>query len=508
MSAENNSLPRGWVLPTLGEIVQPTRPRHSPRDFADLPFIGMENIEAHTLKLLGTVLAGTMRSSAVHFQPSDVLYGRLRPYLNKVFCPDFEGLCSAEFIVFPQSEHHNSKFIQYLLNSADFVSFASLLNAGDRPRVDFDQIAQYRVPVPPLPEQRRIVAEIEKQFTRLEAAVAALKRVQANLKRYRAAVLKAAVEGHLVPTEASLARAEGRSYEPASELLKRILAERRARWEANQLAKFRAAGKERKAEKWKSNYEEPYEPKTSSASKLPGGWSWATISQLGFVQSGQTPKGIEQAVQPEGEIPWFKVGDMNRLGNEKHMISAAAYISSTDATQLGLHIHPPGTIIFPKRGGAISTNKKRLLARLSGYDLNTMGIIPVTRNISGYLWWWFAGVDLGQLGDGSNVPQINHGDIEPLCLPIPPLAEQQRIVTEVERRHSFIDELEMQVEANLKRAERLRQAILKRAFEGRLVPQDPDDEPASVLLERIRAERAAKPVNAKPARRARKAVAT
>ncbi|HXG66613.1 MAG TPA: hypothetical protein VNO70_16050, partial [Blastocatellia bacterium] len=90
------------------------------------------------------------------------------------------------------------------------------------------------------------------------------------------------------------------------------------------------------------------------------------------------------------------------------------------------------------------------------------------------------------------------------CLPIPPLLEQQRIVAEVERRLSVIDEIETAITANLKRAERLRQAILKRAFEGKLVPQDPNDEPASVLLERIRAERA-QPDGAektrKPARR-------
>ena len=81
---------------------------------------------------------------------------------------------------------------------------------------------------------------------------------------------------------------------------------------------------------------------------------------------------------------------------------------------------------------------------------------------------------------------IFQGKIKTLVLPLPPFAEQTRIVAEVERRLSVIDELEMQVEANLKRAERLRQAILKRAFEGKLVSQDPNDEPASALLERIR----------------------
>ena len=97
-----------------------------------------------------------------------------------------------------------------------------------------------------------------------------------------------------------------------------------------------------------------------------------------------------------------------------------------------------------------------------------------------------------RMSSGGNQPALNKDRVRTIAVPLPPLAEQKRIVTEVERRLSVIDELELQVEANLKRAERLRQAILKRAFEGKLVPQDPGDEPASVLLERIRAEREAR----------------
>ena len=99
------------------------------------------------------------------------------------------------------------------------------------------------------------MAEIEKQFTRLDASVAALKRIQANLKRYRASVLKAACEGRLVPTEAELARAEGRDYEPADRLLERILSERRARWEAQ--------------ENRRGKYKEPIAPGTSDLQELP-----------------------------------------------------------------------------------------------------------------------------------------------------------------------------------------------------------------------------------------------
>jgi type I restriction enzyme S subunit len=108
--------------------------------------------------------------------------------------------------------------------------------------------------------------------------------------------------------------------------------------------------------------------------------------------------------------------------------------------------------------------------------------------IAPWLHLWLRQLDLARLSDGSNVPQINHGDVEPLEVPLPPLPEQHRIVAEVERRLSVVDELEATVEKNLARCSRLRQSILKMAFEGRLVPQDPNDEPASALLERIRRE--------------------
>ena len=132
--------------------------------------------------------------------------------------------------------------------------------------------SRIRVPLAPLPEQHRIVAEIETQFTRLDATVTALQRVQANLKRYRASVLQAACTGRLVPTEAELARAEGRSYEPADQLLQRILQERRTKWEAEQLANMKAEGKVPKDDRWKSKYSEPVKPDTSELPELPEGW--------------------------------------------------------------------------------------------------------------------------------------------------------------------------------------------------------------------------------------------
>ena len=124
----------------------------------------------------------------------------------------------------------DAKLYYYQLTSSDVQSeirrYAS--TTTNISNISSSRLAEIPLSVPPLPEQHRIVAEIEKQFTRLGASVTALKRVQANLKRYRASVLRAACEGKLVPTEAELARLEGRGYEPAAQLLERILCERRA----------------------------------------------------------------------------------------------------------------------------------------------------------------------------------------------------------------------------------------------------------------------------------------
>ena len=304
-----------------------------------------------------------------------------------------------------------------------------------------NQLKTFVIPLPPLPEQHRIVAKIEELFTKLDAGIDALHKVQSQLKRYRQSVLKAAFEGKL--TEA-----------------------------------------------WRAEHRDEIEPASPVASDLPDGWVWTIVGSIGTIASGQTPKGINDS-NSKGHIPFFKISDMNKPGNEKFMRNSEIALDDDEIKRLGIHVRERGTVIFPKRGGAIATNKKRILTCPSAYDLNIMGVLP--HNVSTeFLYYWFLSIDLAQLSDGSNVPQLNHKDIHPLSFPLPPCGEQEAIVSEVERRLSVADKVEKTVTAELKRAEQLRQSILKQAFSGRLVPQDPNDEPASVLLERIRAEKSSR----------------
>lgn len=504
---KDTALPPGWATTTLGEIVRPSRPRQDPRQHPDLSFIGMEHVQAHSMRLLGTVPAASMNSSAVHFQPGDVLYGRLRPYLNKVYRPDFEGLCSGEFIVLPGGDNHSSRFLAFLLNSSAFVDFASHLDEGDRPRVDFQQIAAYPVNVPPLPEQHRIVAEIERHFSLLDAGTAHLRRVQTNLRRYRASVLQDACAGRLVPTEAQQARAEGRDYEPADRLLARILAERRARWETDQLAKMEARETLPISGAWKARYPEPAPPDTAGLADLPEGWVWATVDQVADKTLIGLDRGrdVQSPIPVLGQWPYVKMNNITMGG--RLIISDLVFVSASaeDAQRYKVE---PGDLLFNTRNSVELVGKVAIAKEVPAgtiYNSNIMRLRLGGVKAEFVCYQMCSKIFRSRMERvkkaTTSVAAVYAKDLLPLPLALPPLVEQERIVAEVERRLSVVDQLEAVVTANLKRADRLRQAILKDAFAGRLVPQDPADEPARALLERIRAERAAAQASPKTTRK-------
>ncbi len=373
--------------------------------------------------------------------------------------------------LFPRNASFVPKYMMYWLRSQreELINRSS---GGAQPNISQGIVKAFPFPLAPLPEQHRIVAEIETQFTRLDAGVAALKRVQANLRRYKASVLKAACEGRLVPTEAELARAEDRDYEPASVLLERILAERRVKWEQVNPGK---------------RYVEPKGPDIDRLAELPEGWVWTKVNQVGCVQLGR-----QRAPQfHEGPFmrPYLRVANVF----EDH-------IDTTDIKQM--NFDPGEYEKYRLEHGDILLNEGQspeLLGRPAMYRNEVPGACfqntLIRFQVEQYLLPQFAlCLFRTYLHSGrfqrisqitTNIAHLSAGRFAELEFPLPPLAEQHLIVAEVERRLSVVQEVEATVAANLKRAERLRQSILKRAFEGKLVPQDPEIGPASVLLERI-----------------------
>lgn len=219
------------------------------------------------------------------------------------------------------------------------------------------------------------------------------------------------------------------------------------------------------------------------------------VSFEGEIQivSGNTPKDLKTA-EKIGDLPFYKVSDMNLLGNEIYMSNSNIFLSRTQFHKMKLKTFPKGTIIFPKRGGAILTNKKRILSQDSTFDLNLMGIIPNENFSSKYLYYYFYKMDLAKIADGSAVPQINNKNINPLQIQKYSIDEQKEIVKQIESRLSVCDSIEQNIKESLEKAEALRQSILKKAFEGNLLTAQElaecklaeDYEPASVLLDRIK----------------------
>lgn len=339
---------------------------------------------------------------------------------------------------------------------------------------------RWEVVLPPLAEQRRIVAEIEKHFSRLDDAVATLKRVQAKLERARASVLKAAVEGRLVPTEAELARAEGRSYEPASQLLERILAERERKH-----AEAQAGAKRKK------KYKPPVEPDVEGLPQLPEGWVWATVDQVSWaIRYGTSAKCSEADLG----VPVLRMGNIK---DGSITYNNLKYLSPDHSDFPDQYLHSE-ELLFNR------TNSPELVGKSAVFLGHTrpvacasylIRVSPVPGSSTRYLACainsprgrvWIRSVVTQQVGQAN----VNGTKLRNHVFPLPPQEEQQRIMAEVDRLLSEIDSTATAVERNLKRCERLHQSILKRAFEGKLVPQDPTDEPASELLARIQAQTA------------------
>ena len=308
------------------------------------------------------------------------------------------------------------------------------------------------VRVAPLNEQRRIVEEIDKQLTRLEAAVVALKRVQANLKRYRAAVLKAACEGRLVPTEAELAKKECRAYESADKLLDHILTERREKW----------AGR--------GKYSEPAPAVSGVLPSAPEGWTEASLEQLTSANR-VICYGILMPKEhvPDG-VPYVKVRD---LKGDKIDFASLPRTAPEIAAKYARASLKPGDVLLAIRGtyGRVA----EVPSELDGGNItqDTARLAFTTLVDRHYLAWFLRSEDaqnyFKRVARGVAVKGVNIGDVRPCPILLPPLLEQSRIVAEVERLLSVVDEQEAVVSANLQRAIRLRQSVLQRAFTGQLV---------------------------------------
>ncbi len=437
-----------------------------------------------------------MTSNAARFFEGDILYGRMRPYLNKVVLLPFEGLSSAEFIVFPATEGMNSRFLLWRLLANDFVEFACSQYEGDRPRVKFDQLGKFQLLLPPAAEQTRIVAKLEELLSDLDAGVAELKAAQKKLAQYRQSLLKAAVEGALTADwrAAQAAHPATTPAESGAALLARILVERRSRWQARQRAKFQAQGKTPPKD-WQAKYPEPVVPDTSGLPELPQGWVWVSLDQIFCeLRSGTAEtSGRQQTNFPllkssavrQGRVDW---GSLNFL-NESQSGKSDNYLEIGDVliTRLSGSVEYVGccAVVAELKNPRIQYPDRIFCGKLSE-PLMWLGNFLAYCFQSAYIRKRVESAAKSSAGH----KRISLSDLHPMPIPLPPSSEIRVILERMDEAVQRIQLGDRDVTGALRQSAAQRKNILQAAFSGQLVPQDPADEPASALLARIRAERA------------------
>ncbi len=329
------------------------------------------------------------------------------------------------------------RFLKHWLACPQFKAWLEPKQKGTTQKfVPLGLLRAIPVPLAPLSEQHSIVAEIEKQFTRLDAGVTSLERVQVALNRYRASVLKAACEGRLVPTEAELARAEERPYEHARSLLESVLPER-----------LDSSKNARKQNGFLT-------PEGSLPVSVPEGWWLCSIDEAAeCLDSKRVPVNKTERARRIGDVPYYgangQVGWIDNYIFDEPLVLVVEDETFTGRTQ---------AFSYLIHGKSWVNNHAHVLRPSRAVDpqfLNySLAYYPFTPRTTG----------------STGRRKLTQKGLMTAPFLLPPFAEQKRIVAEVERRLSVVEELEMTMIANLKRAERLRQSFLQRAFSGKLLP--------------------------------------
>ncbi len=325
-------------------------------------------------------------------------------------------------------------------------------------------------------EQTAIGNGIEARYSRLDAALAALQRVQTNLKRYLASVLKAGCYGRLVPTEAELARSQGRDYEPAGVLLERIMRERRRKWEEAEVARMRAKRQELDDDRWKEKYKDPEPPDTTALPDLPQGWCWTTIDQLlamqpQSLQSGPFGSNLRHSEFQERGVLVIGIDNvqdgMFSLGKE-HRISERKYeaLKKYTARPLDVLITVMATV---GRSCVVPADLERAIITKHVYRISVNEALVDSR----YLMHALRGSEVirnqvARQSIGQTRPGLNSSILRRLAVPLPPRSEQSRIVAEIDRRESSVRHAGADLATTDARVGRLRQAILRSAFDLRI----------------------------------------
>ncbi|WP_339869365.1 restriction endonuclease subunit S [uncultured Algoriphagus sp.] len=421
---------KDWIEVELGNVLVQSKERYKPDGEQEHFYVGLEHIAKEIGTLTDSNRIEKITTLKNKFESGQILYGKLRPYLNKVYLAKESGVCSTDILVFHPTDLVFSKFAHLYMLSRKFVNHMSENTSGvNLPRVSTSYINSYPFPLPSLPEQRAIVARIEELFSDLDHAIANLKSAQSKLEIYRQAVLKKAFEG---------------GY---------------------------SNGKD---------------------------WEWKKFKDCGSWKGGGTPSKANHSFWQNGSVLWVSPKDMK----EKIISDTIDKITKEAIDNSSAKWIKSGSILFVVRSGIL---RRTLPIAISKFNLTVnqdLQAFTPNLDLDPVFVYWFCKSrerDIRETcaKDGTTVESVDSMSLKNYLIPISPQLEQLEIVQEIESRLSVADKLAETIQTNLQKSESLRQSILKKAFEGKLLTEAELDtcrkesgwEPAEKMLERIKKNR-------------------
>ncbi|WP_158297382.1 restriction endonuclease subunit S [Alteromonas macleodii] len=497
--SNNTNLPKGWASVEIDEIVLPIE-AVNPADYPneEISYLDISSVDNekgsidHPKILLGKDAPSRARQIV---RPEDTIFSTVRPYLKAIamVSPTIKRpIASTGFCVLRACEGVNSRYLFYFVRSDQLMQEIIPLQRGvSYPAIRSKDLLSRKIPTPPTNEQNRIADKIDELFSELDAGINELKIAQLKLQHYRQSLLKSAVEGAL--TQKWRDDNKNKIDETGAELLNRILTERKQLWEQNKLAEFKEKNK-KPPKNWQAKYPEPVQPVTTDLPELPEGWVWATIDQLAINKRyGSSSKTNDDA----SGVPVLRMGNIQ---DGKLDYDNLKYLPE-DHKEFPELLLNDGDLLFNRTNSAELVGKTAVYKDIGKPVSYASYLISVTfsehflpefaahyiNSVLGKK--WIAEV-MNQTAGQANV---NGTKLGALPIPLPSILEQRVLIDKVSNEFDSID---LQIEATalgLNQSNAQRKNILKSAFSGLLVPQDKSDEPASVLLEKIKRQREAMP---------------
>ena len=497
MPAKKELLPSGWLSTTLGETIELKYGKALPaktRDNAGFPVFGSNGAVG--------------KHSVPHLQGPVLVVGRKGSIGEVHHCV---GPCSPIDTTYFVDEFYEQP-VRYWYHMLKSLPLKELDRATALPGLNRNDAYDIQILVPPLAEQTRIVSKIESLQAHSSKTRALLAEVKPLIAQLRQSVLRSAFNGSLTADwrakqhEASSngsTQSGDAKHETASELLQRIRVERRERWEAAQLAAFEAKGKE-PSKGWRGKYKEPEPVNEMGLPELPEGWCWATIDQLTYdgpqnglyVPKTQYGSGIPILRIDDYQINWYRPNsELQRVNIDEETARTYGLKRSNLVVN---RVNSPSHL-----GKSIVLDEENLPAV---FESNMMRLELSSDREARYV-HTFLTSDLGKsllTGNAKwavNQASINQSDVCRTPIPLAPPREQEILLKQAESAITALTKVDNQLSSMIATLTQLDQSILSTAFRGELVPQDPNDEPASELLSRIRASRAATDTKKKPSKK-------